>query len=194
MTASPTNRDSHVGRRWSSLVASVAVAVVFALPVRGEPPVAPGPESISLDSQVLPAAHVEQPATTVGRSATPLSGPAPLGGSAPVPRPLPDWRLLAALGAAFAAVAVYRVSAGRRTVLLPPDVFEVLGEAALGGQQSVRVVRFGPRTLLIGVSSAGAQTLAELTDPQATERVVAACRGAQPHARGSRQPVPETRA
>jgi hypothetical protein len=193
MTASTTSRVSRAGRRWSSLVASVAVAAVFALPVRGEPPVAPGPESISLDPQVLPAAHVEHPATTVGRSATPLSGPAPLGGSAPVPRPLPDWRLLAALGAAFAAVAVYRVSTSRRTVLLPPDVFEVLGEATLGGQQSVRVVRFGPRTLLIGVSSAGAQTLAELTDPQATERVVAACRGAQPHARGPRRPAPETR-
>jgi hypothetical protein len=194
MTASTTSRVSCAGCRWTSVVAGVAMAAVFALPARGEPPVAPGPESISLDPQVMPATHVEQTATAVGRSATPLSGPSPLGGPAQVPRPLPDWRLLAALGAAFAAVAVYRVSTGRRTVLLPPEVFEVLGEASLGGQQSVRVVRFGPRTLLIGVSSAGAQTLAELTDPQATDKVVAACRGAQPHARGSRRPAPETRA
>jgi hypothetical protein len=41
----------------------------------------------------------------------------------------------------------------------------------------VRIVRFGPRTLLVGISSAGCQTLAELTDPQATDAIVTACRG-----------------
>jgi hypothetical protein len=49
----------------------------------------------------------------------------------------------------------------------------------LAGQHAVRIVRFGPKTLLVGVSSAGCTTLAEIADPQATARIAAACRGGQ---------------
>jgi flagellar biosynthetic protein FliP len=88
-----------------------------------------------------------------------------------------EWRLLAALGGAFAVLAAFRFFSQRRPATLPPDVFEVLGSAPLAGAQAVRIVRFGPKTLLVGVSSAGATTLAEITDPQATALITAACRG-----------------
>jgi flagellar biogenesis protein FliO len=154
-------------------------------PLRAAPPVAPSPEAVVADAAVMPAAHVEADRSGVTERNSPL-GPVPLapvaGPAAPpraaAPRPLPDWRLLAALGAAFAAVAAYRVVGQRRPAALPPDVFELLGEASLGGQQSVRVVRFGPRTLLVAVSAAGVRTLAEVTDAQVTERIVSACHGA----------------
>ena len=146
-----------------------------------ELPVAPSPEA------VIPAAATMPSAASLDRS-----GPVPLGplpGTADsagrngavrmAPRPLPDWKLLAAIGAAFAALAGFRLYAGRSRATLPPDVFEVLGEASLGGQHAVRIVRFGPQTLLLGISSAGCQTLAELSDPQSTERIVAACRGSR---------------
>jgi hypothetical protein len=93
---------------------------------------------------------------------------------------LPDWKLLLAVGAAFGVLIAFRGIAAvskRRSVPLPPDVFEVLGEATLGGGQAVRVVRFGPKTLLVVASASGCQTLAELSDPQATDRIAAACRG-----------------
>jgi flagellar biogenesis protein FliO len=93
---------------------------------------------------------------------------------------LSDWKLLAAIAAAFAVVAAATAFGRRRASVLPPDVFEVLGEGSLGGQHAVRIVRFGPKTLLVGVSAAGCQTLAELTDPQATACVAAACRGVYP--------------
>jgi type III secretory pathway lipoprotein EscJ/flagellar biogenesis protein FliO len=93
---------------------------------------------------------------------------------------LTDWKLLAAIAAAFAVVAVATAFNRRRTTVLPPDVFEVLGEGSLGGQHAVRIVRFGPKTLLVGVSAAGCQTLAELSDPQATACIAAACRGVHP--------------
>jgi hypothetical protein len=160
----------------------VALLVTAAQPAAGEPPVAPGPESVAIAPEILPASLAQEASPPVHG---PRSGAVPLGATeqpasaspSAVPRPLPDWRLLAALGAAFAAVAAYRFVAGRSGQTLPPDVFELLGEASLGGQQSVRVVRFGPRTLLVGVSSAGCQTLAEIADAQATDSIVSACRG-----------------
>ncbi|MBM4009886.1 MAG: flagellar biosynthetic protein FliO [Planctomycetes bacterium] len=174
----------------STVFVRVAVLLAASLQVRAdEPPVAPSPEAgfgaagvvavahQEADSrQHVAGAHESKPAAVLGPIALPPSTPA-AGGPAAPPRPLPDWRLLAALGGAFAAMAAYRVLGGRRSTPLPPDVFELLGEASLGGQHSVRVVRFGPRTLLVAVSSSGARTLAELVDPQATERIVAACQG-----------------
>lgn len=153
----------------------VTVALSAAVVTAAEPPVAPSPEAFVVDRGVEPASlttAVPSASAPVPLAPSPTTGPRPVAA-----RPLPDWRILAALGGAFAALAGYRAFTSRRIVALPPDVFEVLGEASLGGQQSVRIVRFGPRTLLVGVSAAGCQTLAELADPQATDAIVTACRG-----------------
>jgi flagellar biogenesis protein FliO len=172
--------------RHTRSIAAALTVVAWCLSAVAEAPIAPAPELLVADAAVVPASLVEA-ATAAGPAAARSLAPVPLstepqpsvGSRTPAFRPLPDWRLLVALGSAFAAVAVYRVVTARRSVGMPPDVFEVLGEASLGGQQSVRIVRFGPRTLLVGVSSAGCQTLAELTDPQATDRMVAACHGSR---------------
>jgi flagellar biosynthetic protein FliP len=163
-------------------------------------PVAPSPEAVTVE-KVRPAGLTVD-AERGGRLAPlPLSpgreSQATAAAQAPAPRrTAPDWKLLAALGAAFAALAAFKVFATRRTASLPPDVFEVLGEAPLAGGHGVRVVRFGPKTLLVGVSSAGCQTLAELTDPQATDCIAAACRGSHPSLRpgGKRRPAVPPRA
>lgn len=141
-----------------------------------------------------PGAEVERLSVAAG-SGPPAAPPMRLDGpsgrpSAPASRPLQGWRVLAALAGAFAVLAAFRTVQGRRLAGLPPDVFEVLGQASLGGQQSVRIVRFGPRTLLLGVSAAGCRTLAELADPEATAAVVAACRSAGCAATPARQVRP----
>jgi len=93
----------------------------------------------------------------------------------------PDWRLLAVIATTFAALAAAAAAVRRRgPAPPPPDVFEVLSTASLGGQHSVRIVRFGPKTLLVAVSATGCHTLAELADPQATAGIAAACRGVHP--------------
>lgn len=173
--------------RCRAAIATAAVLLV-AGPVAAEPAgMQPGTRQAMPDGDVVPTSL----ASTTGDDGAPgaghplrLDAPAPIsGGTPPSPtRPLPDWRLLAALAAAFAAVGGYRLMAGRAKATLPTDVFEALGEASLGTAHSVRVVRFGPRTLLVSVSSSGCQTLAELTDPQATDCIVAACRGGRPRA------------
>jgi len=88
--------------------------------------------------------------------------------------------LLLVAAAALGAVFLLRFTQARRAVSLPPDVFDVLGSATISGQHGVRVVRFGPKTLLVSVSAGGCRTLAELTDPQATACIVEACRGGHP--------------
>ncbi len=125
--------------------------------------------------QVLPAL----PLTARG-SSTPIDLSTDPNASAGRPGQLTDWKLLAAIAATFAVVVAGTALTKRRATLLPPDVFEVLGEGSLGGQHAVRIVRFGPKTLLVGVSAAGCHTLAELSDPQATACIAAACRGQHP--------------
>ncbi len=90
-------------------------------------------------------------------------------------RPDANWSVLAAILGAFGVLVAFRLVSGRRPRTLPAEVFDLLGEASLGGNHAVRVVRFGPRTLLVGLSSAGSQTLAEIDDPALTERIAAAC-------------------
>jgi flagellar biosynthetic protein FliP len=132
-----------------------------------EPPTAQGPAPTPAPATLPPPVALDA-ATTADRTARPAS-PA-----------LVSTGTLAVLAAACTALIVLRLVGRRRIAPVPPDVFEVLGEASLAGQHGVRIVRFGPKTLLVSVSSSGCRTLAELTDPEATACIVSACRGAHP--------------
>jgi flagellar biosynthetic protein FliP len=148
---------------------------------------------------IVSATAAAEPPAAVREAATARPLPLAPDGTGPVvdgatdarpARPLADWRLLAAIAAGAGVVAVVRALSGRRAASLPPDVFEVLGSGSLGGAHAVRVVRFGPKTLLIGVSAAGTTTLAELADPQATSRIATACRSSQRGPGPARSVVP----
>ena len=90
-----------------------------------------------------------------------------------------DWMAWAVVGVAGAVLVGVRLFSRRAVFKIPSDVFELLGESTLGGGQAVRIVRFGPKTLLVSVGSGGPKTLSELDDPLATEWIAAACRGEQ---------------
>jgi type III secretory pathway lipoprotein EscJ/flagellar biogenesis protein FliO len=152
-----------------------AAVLLVALCASGGPALAAGPESTAAVPQVLPALPLAADGTSP--SADQAAGSTSAAGRT---GQLSDWKLLAAIAAAFGVVAAATAFSKRRAAILPPDVFEVLGEGSLGGQHAVRIVRFGPKTLLVGVSAAGCQTLAELSDPQATSCIAAACRGVHP--------------
>lgn len=99
-----------------------------------------------------------------------------------------DLRITAFLGALLAAVMLLKWS-GRKPAQRPPtDVFAVLGEAPLGGQHTARIIRFGSKTILVGVSGTTCTPLAEIDDPSATEAIVASC--LPPHLAGA---GPQTR-
>jgi len=63
---------------------------------------------------------------------------------------------------------------------LPKEVFEVLGRAPLAGRQQAHLLRLGNKLVLVSLSSAGAETLTEITDPLEVDRVAGLCRQAQP--------------
>ena len=88
-----------------------------------------------------------------------------------------DWQAWAVVVAAVAGIVGLRFVGRQQSSSLPADVFEVLGVATLGSSQPVRIVRFGPKTLLVTTGTGGPRTLAELDDPLATEWIAAACRG-----------------
>lgn len=176
-------RPARRGRRVATAIGLVAALMLLpAAACRGDDQAGPLPP-LPEEPMAEPATR---PATFEAAASAPIDRPLPLrqpASAAAVEEPATvvpsvprgNWTLLLAIAAAFGVLAMARLRPFRTARGLPADVFEVLGEASLGGQHAVRVVRFGPRTLLVAVSSAGSQTLAELTDPQATERIVAAC-------------------
>jgi flagellar biosynthetic protein FliP len=203
-TLEPSTRPRAARRRWGPAVvvwacltalpaAADDIATVVAVPAAGtvdsapasSAPVEPAaflapPEPLSRGAQ--PVAGPRGPATVVPPA---MSGGRPAHDRAAGSAALADWRLLGAMVVAFAVLASLRFLGGHRQSVLPHDVFEVLGTAPLAANHTVRVVRFGPRTLLVAVSSGGCATLAEITDAEATTRIAAACRGVSPRRSGT---------
>jgi flagellar biogenesis protein FliO len=64
---------------------------------------------------------------------------------------------------------------------LPKNVVEVLGNAPMLGRQSLQVIRFGNKILLVAVSPAGYDTLTEITDPLEVDRLAGMCHANSPH-------------
>jgi hypothetical protein len=143
------------------------------------------PEVSQVDPAVQPAGFTAAASPHGGSlGPVPLAASPVAGSTVSSPRPVADWSVLAAIGGAFAVLVIFRLRSARRDGGLPSEVFTVLGAGSLSGQHGVRVVRFGPRTLLVGISAAGSHTLAEIEDPAVTERIVAACL-ARPTSRAS---------
>ena len=84
------------------------------------------------------------------------------------------------LAAAGLALLVARAASRRAARPLPGEVFALLGEAPMGGTHVARVLRFGPKTVLVGVGGSTCTTLAVIEDPLVTEALAAACQGPAP--------------
>jgi flagellar biogenesis protein FliO len=87
--------------------------------------------------------------------------------------------LAVVLGLFFVVVWLAKRSSPKGAALLPAEVLEVLGRASLTPRQQMHVVRFGNKLLLVSLSPAGAEPLAEIDDPAEVERVLAICQELQ---------------
>jgi flagellar biogenesis protein FliO len=59
--------------------------------------------------------------------------------------------------------------------LLPKHVVDILGRAPLPGRQQMQLIRLGNKLILVHVSLAGAEALAEITDAVEVDRIVGLC-------------------
>lgn len=79
------------------------------------------------------------------------------------------------LGLFFAVVWFTRRALPKAAASLPTEAVEVLGRTPLSPRQNMHVIRFGRKLLLVSVTAAGAETLAELDNAEEVARISGLC-------------------
>lgn len=86
--------------------------------------------------------------------------------------------LAVTLGVFAVFVLISRRSAGNSLMRnLPREGVEVIGQTHLGPRQKLLVIRCGVQALVVGVSPAGIQTVAQFDDPDEAGQFISQCRG-----------------
>ena len=145
-----------------------------------QPAVSAEKTSVATEPRPAPAAETS-PATNT--SLPPLKPPTPTNRTL-ADMPLGGMRslitvagsLTAVLGLFFLVVWMLRRVSPRGPGNLPREVFETLGRAAWASHQQVHLLRCGNKLLLVSLTTAGAETLTEISDPAEVERLVGLCR------------------
>ncbi len=104
-----------------------------------------------------------------GGKGSPLSAVITVGGS-----------LAVVLGLFLVVAWAMRKTAPRGSLLLPREVFDILGRASLGARQQVQLLRCGNKLLLVSITPNGTETLTEVTDPLEVDRIAGICQQAHP--------------
>lgn len=84
------------------------------------------------------------------------------------------------LGLFFVFLWIIRRTMPAAAAPLPNDVVQVLGRTIVGHRQQLQLLRFGSRLLLISVTPSGAETLAEITDPDEVTHLAGLCLKTRP--------------
>jgi flagellar biogenesis protein FliO len=135
-------------------------------PVKSEPSASPG------------AAASHEPSLVIGNHANHGSREKPSGASAVVTM---GSSLAVVLGLFFLIAWAMRKASPRGSVVLPGEVFEVLGRAPLTNRQQVHLLRCGSKLLLVSITPAGTETLTEVCEPVEVDRLAGLCRAAHPN-------------
>lgn len=84
------------------------------------------------------------------------------------------------LGVFFVVVWFTRRALPKAATTLPAEAVELLGRTPLSPRQNMHVIRFGGKLLLVSASQSGAETLAEIDDPEEVTRITGLCQQNQP--------------
>jgi flagellar biogenesis protein FliO len=160
-------------------------------PARLLPPPSPraeaaGPEPAAASGPVTSANAAPSPSKPAAGSTTPLS----LGGHGEKgsPAKASPFSAMITVGGSLSIVLglfllvawVMRKTAPRGSLVLPKEVFDVLGRAPLGARQQVQLLRCGNKLLLVSITPHGAETLTEVTDPLEVDRIAGICQQSHP--------------
>jgi flagellar biogenesis protein FliO len=85
------------------------------------------------------------------------------------------------LGLFFVLAWFMRRNLPKGMTQLPGEVLEQLGRAPLAGKQQMHLVRLGHKLVLIVVTPFGAETIAEISDPDEVDRICGLCRQGNGH-------------
>ena len=119
---------------------------------------------------------LKAPKKSSGESAGPFHRPAAGGAVTTV-----ITSLAVVLGLFFLSVLIAKKANSRGgCAKLPGEVVQTLGRAPLSGRQEMHLVRVGNKLLLLSVTSTGAETLTEITDPEEIDRLAGICRQNHP--------------
>jgi len=152
----------------------------FAPAASPEPRRLPGgtPPTAAPLSVATPAATTREPTSTLGLGNQDKNA---AGRGSSLSAMLTVGSSLAIVLGLFLVVAwAMRKTAPRGSLVLPKEVFDVLGRAPLGARQQVQLLRCGNKLLLVSITPGGAETLTELTDPIEVDRIAGICHQAHP--------------
>ena len=133
---------------------------------------ASGEEAVAASSSPAPPALKLAPRSAEGKRQLDAPSPPTTGGAIGSV----VGSLAVVLGLFLAVVWVSRRFAPQGSAILPKEVVELLGRAPLAGRHTMQLVRVGNKLLLLALSSNGAETLTEVTDPVEVEHLAALCR------------------
>ena len=176
---------------------SVQAAVARSLQPQSPPsnlPAAPGPAASPTAAASSPGPALSPPTAnnTSAAPAAPQESAPPLGlGSHNIKPALGKGSPLSAaitvggslaivLGLFFVVAWAMRKAAPHGSLVLPKEVFEILGRAPLGARQQVQLLRCGNKLLLVSITPGGTETLTEITDPLEVDRLAGICQQAHP--------------
>jgi len=88
--------------------------------------------------------------------------------------------LMIVLGMFFVCIWFMRRGSRSSATRLPDGVLQILGRSSFAGKQQLYLVRLGNKLLLLNVSAAGSEPLAEITDASEVDRIAGLCQQNQP--------------
>jgi len=161
----PPDARSNVLRPSPAASAAVAATTPAGMPVTA-PAATPLAKPVASAPSLALGGHADKaaPGTT-----SPLTAMFTLGGS-----------LSIVLGLFLVIAWAMRKAAPRGALVLPKEVFEILGRAPLGARQQVQLLRCGSKLLLVSITPQGAETLTEVTDPLEVDRIAGICQQRNP--------------
>lgn len=156
------------------------------LRTEAESSVASEAEAKHQDREVRPAGYA--PDVSQGESRMPLAPRSPNARNVPRPAASGTSRMLATMISSLAVVLglfmllvwLVRRSLPRSSASVPKEVVEVFGRATITPRQSVHVVRFGSKMLLLSITPGGMEALSEITDRAEVDRLAGLCQESQP--------------
>ncbi len=181
-----TNRRRWLAQR-VSLSLGIAVLTLTSTALPADEPAAP---AVSLERRGYAAISLQSPSQSgepapTGRALRPAPGSEDADGtrrSAAMPLVTIGSSLAVVLGLFAALVWVSKKSgvAAHRSGTIPDEALRLLGQKSLGTAGSIALIRCGRRVLVVGLSAAGMQPLAEITDEEQVRNLETLCLGESP--------------